>query len=55
MQVDYFWHYKAANITVDKKQGKMKPSELLEFSITIKPQEIVPENIKLELYLYNLP
>ena len=55
VQVDYFWHYQAKNITVDKKQGKMKPSELIEFSINLKPKEITPENIRLELYLYNLP
>ncbi len=47
VQVDYFWHYQEGSIAVDKKEGKMKPSELLEFKINLKPQEVTPETIKL--------
>jgi hypothetical protein len=55
VQVDYFWHCQNGSLTIDKQQGKMKPSELLDFTIALKPQEITPETLKLELYLYNLP
>ena len=33
----------------------MKPSELIEFNINMKPESTISESIKLELYLYNLP
>ena len=55
MEVDYFWHFKAENIKIDKKMGKMKPNQLLDFNLLVKAQEIIPENTKLELFLYNLP
>lgn len=42
VQVDYFWNYPSQNISVEAKQGKMKPSELLEFKIVLKPTQTTP-------------
>lgn len=33
----------------------MKPSQLLQFNMTLTPQQKTPQTIKLELYLFNLP
>jgi hypothetical protein len=55
VQVDYFWHISADNLKIDNPKGKIKPSELLLFNVTVKPKQKTPEVIRLELYLYNLP
>jgi hypothetical protein len=55
VQVDYFWHFTAKNLAIDKVKGKMKPSELLPFQLSITPQQKIPETVQLELYLFNLP
>lgn len=55
VQVDYFWHFTAPGLTITTPKGKMKPSELLPFTLTFTPSSPQPEVVVLELFLYNLP
>lgn len=54
--VDYFWHFEQEpTLTIDEPQGKINPSDILEFKVSYCPINRSPKVITAFLYLYNLP